>query len=720
MHDILWGRRRVPVILQSEGSECGLACIAMVATHHGYAADLPALRRRFSVSLKGVTLRVLASVAEELGFVARAVRLDIDELDKLPLPAILHWDMNHFVVLTELASSLGRTRYRIIDPASGAKWLKATDFDRHFTGVALELAPSAVFQPAATMPRPKFSQLWSRFTGLWSSLRTILALSILLQFISLLMPFYLQLAIDTALPASDKDLMVVLALGFGGLVIVNMLANWIRAWALVSLSNSLSYQLVVNLFRHLVRLPLSWFEKRHVGDVISRFGSTSPISNMISQGIVSSILDGLMAFLTLSLMFIYSYLLASIALAAWIVFTGIKLAFLQALRARNVSTITTAARETSAFVESIRGIATIKAFGEEDNRLRIWRQRKIEAVNAQVLLGRFSAGFDAAGQLVLALERVLFVFLAIRLAMAGSLTVGMIFALQAYKQQFLDASTRLVDQAIQFNITGVHLSRIADIAMEPPEDRGERQGEVFREGPADVELRNIGFRYGMGDPDILRNVSLRINPGDLVYVVGPSGGGKTTLLKILAGLLRPVYGEVLVLGTPLPGIGYRTWRARIGTVSQNDTVFAGSLADNIAFFDPEIDMDRVKEVAALAGIHEEIAAMPMGYESLVGDMGSVLSGGQRQRLFLARALYRRPEALFVDEGTVHLDARSEEMVSQVIASLAMTRVIVTHRLPATESGARVLVVANKQVTELRPPSDGPGNSPELSPVPSGG
>jgi ATP-binding cassette subfamily B protein RaxB len=713
----LSGARRTPMIRQAEAAECALASLAMVAGYHGLNTDMATLRRRFSVSLKGSTLKTLMQTAEQSGFIARPLRAEIEHLEQLPLPAILHWDLNHFVVLTRVTHRMRGRRFHIHDPAIGPQLLFEAEFSRRFSGVVLELTPSANFQPRSDRSLLRISQLWSKMTGLWSSLRNVLLLSIVLQLVTLAMPFYLQLAVDTVFPSVDKDLLLMLALGFGGLALVNMLTGWLRALILTSLGNSLSYQIIVNLYRHLLRLPLPWFEKRHVGDVISRFGSTGAISTLLSQGLVAALIDGAMAVLTLALMCIYSPLLAVLALVASTIFAGLKLGSFRALRTRNINTITAIARENSAFIESIRGVAAIKAFGQEGNRQRTWQQLKADAVNAQIRLGRFMAGFDAGGQFVLALERIVFVYIAIRLAIGGGFTVGMIFAFQAYKQQFLDASTRLIDQAIQYKLLDVHLSRIADIALSRPESDAARSESDERVAGA-INVVNLCFRYGTGEPEVLRGVDLEIAPGEMIALVGPSGGGKTTLLKIMMGLFEPTSGQVLIDGHPLASHGLRNWRRQIGSVSQDDALFAGSLAENIAFFDPEIDMARVVEAAERANIHADIEAMPMRYDTLVGDMGSALSGGQKQRILLARALYPDPAVLFIDEGTAHLDPATEAKVMATVEALPVTRIISAHRPVPIARADRIFTVIDGNVVEtVRPAPAGANNGGVRAPTP---
>ncbi len=695
------GRPKTPVIRQAEASECGLACLAMVACYHGLNVDLITLRQRFPISLKGSNLKQLMVIGEELGFAARPLRGEVGELAHVTLPAILHWNFNHFVVLTRVRQTLGGIRYHVNDPARGQRVIGEAEFARQFTGIILELTKSERFQPKVERTRLRISQLWSRMEGFWPTLRQIFLLSVALQLLSLAAPFFLQISIDTVLPGLDTDLLLMLALGFGGVAVVSVLTTWVRALVLLRLGTSLSYQIVINLFRQLMRLPLQWFEKRHVGDVVSRFSSTKSISDLLSQGLIAALVDGIMALATFALMLVYSPALSLLALTALILTICLRFGFISALQQASVSMIATNARESSAFIETIRGIATLKAFGEESNRQRYWQQKKADALNAEIKTGRLNASFNAGEQLVMAVERVLFVYIAIRYAMSGALSVGMIFALQSYRQQFLDATSRVVQQGINYRLLDMHLTRIADIALSPTEpiplpghssmiDIDDRQ-------PVRIELRGVRFAYAPSEPEILAGVDLVIEPGEMVALIGPSGGGKTTLLKIMMGLLMPTAGEVLVDGTPLLAYGLMRWRQRIASVAQDDSLFAGSLSDNITLFDTEPDSSLLKASALQASCHADILAMPMQYHSLVGDMGSTLSGGQRQRVLLARALYRNPVALFLDEATSNLDWSSEKRIVDALSDVACTRIISAHRPQAIEGASRVLTVSKGSI-----------------------
>lgn len=693
------GARRTPYIAQNEASECGLACLAMVASYHGYKTDLLALRQRYGTSLKGATLKNLMEVAERLGFSARPLRGDIDDLIHLSLPSILHWNLNHFVVLTKITKSFGGVRFLIHDPARGALLLTRDEFSRHFTGVTLDLLKSESFRPKIEQSKLRISQLWSSMSGFWSTIWQVVMLSVVLQLAALATPFFLQISIDTVFPSFDRDLLLMLALGFGGLAIINFLAGWLRSLVLVTLNNALSYQVTVNLFRHLMRLPLPWFEKRHVGDIVSRFGSTLPITQLLSQGMIAAFIDGVMALLTLTLMFVYSPLLGTVALGALLLYAGLRAGFLQALRFRNIDAITTAANENTLFIESIRGISAIKSFGQEGNRQRIWQKAKADAVNAQIKLGRLSAGFDAAAQLTLAVERVLFVYLAISLALDAQMSIGMLFAFQAYKQQFLDAGVRLIEQAMNFSIIKVHLSRISDIALSKKKNEGLESPAATPEFGTGLELRNVRFRYSNTDPEVLKGVNLSIKLGEVIGMAGPSGGGKTTLIKIIKGLVEPTTGQVLLNGRSLNSYDPTKLSELVGYVAQDDSLYAGTIAENISFFDPYADLDDIHAAAKLARVHDDIMAMPMQYESLVGDMGSTLSGGQKQRVCIARAIYRKPSLLILDEGTANIDPMMEHALMKSLTELNIAILICSHQPSAISHAQRLVALLGGQLME---------------------
>ncbi len=695
------GGRRLPVIRQTEAAECGLACLAMIAGYHGFEVDLNTLRRRFPVSLKGASLRSLMTTADHLGLAARPLRAELAALGRIRLPALLHWDMNHFVVLKAVRGD----RVEIHDPAGGVRRLRLEEVSPHFTGIVLELTPTAAFERADVRERMRLGDLWSRSRGLGRAIAQTLVLSVFLQLVVLATPFYIQLTVDEVLTKFDTSLLAVLALGFGLLVLFNAAAGALRQYVILYVGNQLGFQMVVNLFRHLLSLPLPWFEKRHIGDVVSRFTSTKPIRDLFTEGLVAALIDGAMAVGTLVLIFLYSALLGAVVIAALVVYLLLRLALYRAFRVRNEDQIVTMAKEQSTFMESVRGIQSVKLFGRESERLALWQNRFADSINSVVRLGRLKIGFDGANTLLFGLENVLVIYLGARLVLAGDLSIGMLFAFMAYKQQFVDKASGLVERLIEFRLLDLHLERLADIGLAEPEPglaaaSFASAGASSRPLEGALALEGLSFRYAESEPWVLKDVSLHLRRGEFVVFVGPSGGGKTTLMKLMLGLFEPVEGQILIDGRPLDQFGRRAYRAQIGAVMQEDALLSGSIADNIAFFDPEIDMERVRACARAAEVDAEIVAMPMGYDSLIGDMGTVLSGGQKQRVLLARALYREPRMLFLDEGTANLDAAAEARILERLQAMDITRITVAHRETMMAHADRVFLVRNGRVEEV--------------------
>jgi ATP-binding cassette subfamily B protein RaxB len=321
-------------------------------------------------------------------------------------------------------------------------------------------------------------------------------------------------------------------------------------------------------------------------------------------------------------------------------------------------------------------------------------------VNREAALARAREGFRGAKELVTGLETVLLVYLGARLAIAGDLTIGMLFAFMAWRQQFLEKTTALIETAVNFRLLDLHLQRIADIAHTEPEAGLDGAASLVpRPVEGRIELRELGFRHGEDEAEILSGVNLSVAPGEFVAITGPSGGGKTTLLKLMLGLLRPTAGQVLLDGRVLDAAGMAAFRASAGVVMQEDQLLAGSIAENISFFDPRPDLDFMRDCARLAGVDEEVMAMPMTYSTLVGDLGAALSGGQRQRILLARALYRRPRVLLMDEGTSHLDVAKEREVNAALARLSITRIVIAHRPETIAAADRVLVLRDGRLQE---------------------
>ena len=690
---------RVPVILQTEAAECGLACLAMVASAHGLDTDLPTLRQRFSLSIKGVTLADLVRMAESLNLASRALRAELDELGQLQRPCILHWDLNHFVVLVGLARGVAT----IHDPARGLRRIKLEELSRHFTGVVLELQPAPGFMPAVQRQHVSLRQLFGPVSGWRRSLAQIVALALALEAFVLLGPFLMQWTVDGVLVSADRDLLVTLVIGFALLVGLQVATAAARSWAVLVMSATLNLQWLVNVFAHLLRLPVGWFEKRHAGDIWSRFGAVQHIQRTLTTSFVEALLDGLLVVLTLAMMWLYSPLLSVVAIAAVAAYGLLRWAFFRPLREASEEALVFEARQSSHFLESLRGIQAIKLFGAQGERGSRFASLVVDTMNANIAVRKLELLFSVLHRGLFGLERVAVIGLGALLVLDQKFSVGMLFAFFAWKETFAQRVSSLVDKVAELKMLRLHGERLADIVLTAPEaDAG--SGAPVATGAAGaaaprIELRDLRFRYADGEPDVLAGVNLVIEPGESVAIVGPSGCGKTTLLKLLLGIHAPTSGEVLVGGEPLARRGARAWRAAVGAVMQDEPLFSGSIADNICFFEASPDRARIEQCARVAAVHEEIEAMPMGYDTLIGDMGAALSGGQKQRILLARALYKQPSVLLLDEATSSLDVERERVVNAAIRQLALTRIIVAHRPETIASASRVVALHDGRVAQ---------------------
>jgi ATP-binding cassette, subfamily B, bacterial CvaB/MchF/RaxB len=600
--------------------------------------------------------------------------------------------LNHFVVLV----ALNRDEAVIHDPARGQLTMKLSELSRHFTGVLLELQPAPGFTPAQQRQRVTLRQLLGPVRGLKRSLAQIFGLALALEVFVLLSPFFMQWVVDGAVVSADRDLVLTLGLGFGLLVLIQAATAAARSWAVLALSASLNLQWLVNVFAHLLRLPVAWFEKRHAGDIWSRFGAVQQIQRTLTTSFIEAVLDGFLVLMTLVMMWLYSPVLTAVALTAVLGYALLRWALYRPLRAASEEALVFEARQSSHFLESLRGVQAIKLFNAQGDRQSRFASLVVETMNAQLTVRKLELVLSVLHRLLFGLERVAVIWIGALLVIDQKLSLGMLFAFFAYKETFAGRVSALVDKAVELKMLRLQGERLADIVLTAPEADSAASP---RELDGGLELRELRFSYADGEPEVLRGLNLKIEPGESVAIVGPSGCGKTTLLKLMLGVHAPTSGEVLVGGVPLGRAGLRAWRDHVGVVMQDEPLFSGSIVDNISFFSAEPDLVWVQECARVAAVHDEILAMPMGYHTLIGDMGAALSGGQKQRLLLARALYKRPKILFLDEATSSLDVERERAVNLAIRQLALTRVIVAHRPETIHSAARVVALHEGRVAQ---------------------
>jgi ATP-binding cassette, subfamily B, bacterial CvaB/MchF/RaxB len=677
---------RLPSLLQTESAECGITCLAMVAQFYGHDIDLITLRKRHPVSIKGSTLPNLISIAGDLGLRSRALRAELEHLKDLALPCILHWNLNHFVVL----KSVQRDRVTIHDPAVGVRTMALKEAGKHFTGVLLELKTTDGFEKVRERQSYRLLDLMGNVDGLKRTGIQLFLVGLAIEVTAILAPLYIQWLIDQALISNDRNLVAVLGIGF---VLLTVFQSGMRAssgWIVSVVSTSVNFQWLGNVYSHLLRLPVGFFERRHLGDVVSRFGSVSAIQKTITTDFVQTVLDGLLVVGTFAMMLLYSPLLAIVSLVSVGLYLLIKIIAFRPLRDSLSEYITHAAKQQSHFLETVRGIQTVKLFARGSERYSGWMNQVAEQFHVDLRIKKIGIYSQLGNSLSFGIERIVVIWLGILAVLDAKFTVGMVFAFIAYRDQFSTRVTSLIDKLFEFRMLRLHGERLADIVLAEPE-KVTSQNDISPEAlQSDISISNLHYRYSANEPFVLAGVNLEIKDGDFVAITGPSGCGKTTLVKLILGLLEETDGEVRMGDVPIRRIGMDAYRNLVGAVMQDDNLFSGSLADNICFFDPIVDFDQIVSCARMASIHEEILRMPMGYNTLVGDVGTGLSGGQKQRILLARALYRKPRILVLDEATSHLDIESERSVNGAIKQLQLTRIIVAHRPDTIAMANRVV------------------------------
>ncbi|MFS1986700.1 peptidase domain-containing ABC transporter [Vibrio splendidus] len=677
--------KSVPLITQSEMAECGLACLAMICSYYGFKVDIASLRKHSLSTTQGMSLKDMMDIGSELQLSSRAVKCELEDLRHLSTPCILHWNLDHFVVLTKVT----RNAVIVNDPAVGKRKLSLEDVSNSFTGVALELTPSTSFKKKDIQVTLKISQLWERIEGFKRALVSLVFLSVVMQFAALLSPYYMQLVIDSVLLSNDQPLLLVLAIGFMLLLFVQVFVSTLRSWFILKFNSMMSIQMGANLFHHLLRLPIGYFESRHIGDIVSRFGSIVSIRNMLTTGLVESLIDGLMAMVVLVMMFLYNAKLAAIVIAVVTASYAVQLAFYYPNRRLTGELILVSAKEDSNFLETLRAMQTIKLFSNETNRQNMWLNRFAEVINAEIKLGRLHIAESHVNKLLFGVENILVVYFGALAVMDAQLTVGMLIAFIAYKTQFTTSMTNFIDKVFSFKLLELHLERLSDIVFEKREIVP-AAAVLPKQLSGHIRFDNVSFRYADNLDWVLKEVSFEVMPGECVALVGPSGSGKTTIMKLLLGILIADEGSIYVDGVKINDVALHDYRSRFGSVMQDDVLFSGTICENITMFESDYDFKRLEQSCLEANILDEIIRLPMGFHSLVGDMGNSFSGGQLQRLFLARALYKQPQVMCLDEATSHLDTDNENQINLNIRKMNMTRLIIAHRKETIASADRVI------------------------------
>ncbi|EAU0671182.1 peptidase domain-containing ABC transporter [Salmonella enterica] len=677
--------RRVPVIHQTESSECGIACLAMVFGHYGKSIDLFSLRQQFNISSRGATLYSIRTIAVQMGMTARALSLDLNELNVLRRPCILHWNFNHFVVLV----SVKRNGFVLHDPARGRIIVSKAEASKCFTGIALELWPGSTFRRERVKKRLNLVTLINSIHGIKGALLKIFALSIVVEAIGLILPAGTQLVMDHALPAGDRGLLSMICISLMFFILLRATVSTSRAWISLIMGTLVNIQWQSGLFSHLLRLPLSYFERRKLGDIQSRFGSLNTLRTTFTTSIVGAIMDGIMVCGLLIMMLLYGKSLTWVVLGFTVVYIAIRLFTYTYYRQLSEEQLIMEARVSSYFMETLYGIAAVKMQGMTDRRHTHWFNLQTDAINTGIRVTKMDLFFGGLNIFISACEQTIILWLGISLVMDNEMTIGMFVAFGAYRMQFSDRISTLVGFLLQLRMMSLHNERISDIALNEQESVKPDIPVSEKITPVSLDVKSLTFRYDQQSMPVFSELNLTVSPGESVAIIGPSGSGKTTLMKVLCGLFKADSGQVLIDGNDIQQMGVNNYRKITGCVMQDDRLFSGTIRENICGFAENIDDEWMVECAKASFIHDTIISMPMGYDTLTGELGEGLSGGQKQRLFIARALYRKPRILFMDEATSALDSKSENYVNSAIKSLNITRIIIAHRESTIKSVDRV-------------------------------
>ena len=617
-----------------------------------------------------------------------------EDLTFLEPGSILHWEFRHFVVL-EPAEKKGAWN---LDPAAGRRFVTRAELDRALTGVGLVLEPGPDFAPGGSVRRPLLGRYLKRVLRHDGALVRIVLSSVLLQLFALAVPLLTGLLIDRVIPRADHQLFWILACGAAVLVGFSATATFIRGHILLALRTRLDAQLTTDFLEHLVHLPFSFFQQRSAGDLLMRVASNATIREILTSAVLSGALDGLMVVSYLALLLVADVRLGLVvALLA-----ALRVAILAgALRRRQrlaSEGLQAQAAAQSYEVQLLAGIEALKACGAERRALDSWSHLFVRQLNVSLARGRLDVLVDSLlDGLAIASPVIVLLYGGVRV-MESQLTLGTMLALAALAAGFLAPLSTLVQNASQFQLLGSYLERLEDVLETP----GEPQGRDLPRPAAlsgRVALEEVTFSYGPLVPPAVAEASFVVEPGALIAIVGPSGSGKSTLTGLMAGLLTPESGRLLYDGRPFEQFPREWLRSQIAYVPQHSYLFGTSIRANIALRDPDLPRDRIVEAAKLAEIHDDIAAMPMGYETVLADAGASLSGGQRQRMALARALVGRPRVLILDEATSALDAVNEQKIQRNLRGLRATRIVAAHRLSSVRDADLILVLDCGRIVE---------------------
>jgi ABC-type bacteriocin/lantibiotic exporter with double-glycine peptidase domain len=685
-------RRRVPFVKQLENADCGAACLAMVLAYHDRIVPLDQVRRVAGTD-RGANAATLIAAGEYVGLRGRGLRVDVEDLPYLPPAAILHWDFKHFVVFERSR----RADVDIVDPAFGRRRVPIGQFRKHFTGVALVYEPVEELAPSA----PARSKIWRYLARLFSErglVRRVLLTSIVMRALALALPLLTAMVVDRVVPRGDYNLLLVAGCGMGFVLGLQLLSSIIRSYLLIELRTRLDVRMTLGFVAHLFTLPYAYFIRRSAGDLMLRVGSNTQIRDLLTSSMLSSLLDGGLAITYLVLLLTISPLMGGLS----VVLAALQVTVLLLSRHRYAllasQDLESQARAHSYLVQMLVGIETLKVSGAENRALEQWTNLYVDQLNVALRRSRMTMMVDAVNGFLNTAGPLLLLGCGTLLVLDQEISLGTMLAVAALATGFLTPLANLVGSAFQLQQIGSYVERIDDVLSAEPEQRRGVVAPARLTGA--VELHQVSFRYSANEPYVVRDVSLSIEAGTTVAIVGSSGSGKSTLAALLLGLHQPSEGRITYDGYNLAELDHRKLRQQLGMVPQNPFLFGTSIQENLQLGNPTAPLDRIVTAARQACIDADIRAMPMSYETIVADGGASLSGGQRQRLALARALLHEPAILVLDEATSSLDATTERKVMDNLRDLTTTRIVIAHRLSTVVDADQIIVMQSGRVVEI--------------------
>lgn len=695
--------RKFHCVRQNDGSDCGAAALATVARHHGVKYGLETLRDLAGTDKVGTNLLGLVAAAERMGFTARAVHGPYNALSQVPLPAVAHTrtpeGYGHFVVLHKATSR----EVTIADPGRGLVKLSRTDFEETWTGYLLLLAPNESFRATAETASSAPKSPARRFFSLLGAHRGVLVeavvCAILMTLLGLSTSYFVQHLVDGVLVRGETRLLNALGVGMAAILLFRTLFGVVRQYLLAYVGRKIDLSLIAAYTRHVLSLPMNFFEMRQVGEIMSRANDAAKVRAAISGAALTAAVDGVVVVFTAVVLALYDVQLALVAALFGPLWFVTVLLHHPATKRRSREAMEANAALSAHVVEDISGVETIKSFGAQRTRMEAGEGKLVTLVQSVFSMQMLNGSLGALGGLLTGAAGLAILWYGGHRVMSGVLTIGELMFFYTLLGYLLSPLERLATVNIQFQEAFIAVDRLFQVLDIRPEPLDDRKAKFTGIGEA-IELLGIKFRYGCRR-DVLNDLSLRILAGSTVAIVGESGCGKSTLLKLLMRFHDPKEGRIAVDGVDLRDFNLASLREQIGIVSQEPFIINGTLRDNIALGRPDAEMTDIISAARAAGLEEFINQLPERYETMLGERGANLSGGERQRLAIARAILKQPALLIFDEATSHLDTRTERAIQESLRSVFADRTVllVAHRLSTVRDADLICVMHEGQVVE---------------------